>query len=204
MLKIGITGGIGSGKTTVCRVFEVLGVPVFYADAAAKRAMTSDPILVEGVRKTFGEQSYHQDGTLHNAYIAAIVFNNKNELEKLNALVHPAVFKAFDQWVSTKATPYVLKEAALLFESGSYQQCDKNILVTAPLNLKLERVMQRDHVNEAQVLARMDKQFSDERKAEMADYFISNTPSDSIILQVLNLHDKFLTLEQAESYFPPL
>jgi dephospho-CoA kinase len=192
MLKIGITGGIGSGKTTVCKVFKILGVPVFYADKAAKVAMISDPVLVEGVKKTFGQQSYHPDGALNNAYIAAIVFNQQTDLDKLNALVHPAVFKAFEQWVSTKSTPYVLKEAALLFESGSYQQCDKSILVTSPTTLKLERVMQRDKVKEEQVRARMEKQFTDEQKAKMADYFISNTPADSIILQVLDLHHKFL------------
>jgi dephospho-CoA kinase len=194
MLKIGITGGIGSGKTTICKVFETLGIPVFYADTVAKLLMTADPILVEGVKKAFGSKSYHQDGTLNNQHIAAIVFNEKIELDKLNALVHPAVFNAFEAWVvdSAATAPYVLKEAALLFESGSYQLCDKNILVTAPLAVKLERVMSRDHVTEAQVLARMDKQFTDEHKAKMADYFISNAPSDSVILQVLTLHQKFL------------
>ncbi|SFG74650.1 dephospho-CoA kinase [Pedobacter insulae] len=196
MLKIGITGGIGSGKTTVCKVFETLGVPIFYADIAAKLAMTSDPVLVEGIKKTFGTESYHPDGTLNNKYIAAIVFHQKAELDKLNALVHPAVFKAFENWAATKvyAAPYVLKEAALLFESGSYKQCDKNILVTAPLKLRLARVMKRDQVSEAEVMARMDKQFTDGQKSKMANYFISNSLSDSIILQVLNLHQQFLAL----------
>ncbi|HTM98323.1 MAG TPA: dephospho-CoA kinase [Pedobacter sp.] len=198
MLKIGITGGIGSGKTTVCKVFETLGIPIFYADTAAKVAMTSDLNLVEGVKRTFGTESYHPDGTLNNKYIASIVFNQKAELEKLNALVHPAVFRAFESWVKTKLTlaPYVLKEAALLFESGSYQQCDKNILVTAPLALKLARVMQRDKVTEIEVTARMDKQFTDEQKAKFADYFISNSLADSIILQVLNLHEQFLQMSE--------
>ena len=196
MLKIGITGGIGSGKTIVCKVFEILGIPVFYADAVAKLAMTSDFILIAGIKKTFGSESYHPDGSLNNKHIAAIVFNEQAELNKLNALVHPAVFKAFEEWTKSKATsaPYVLKEAALLFESGSYQMCDKNILVTAPINLRLERVMQRDQISEAQVMARMDKQFTDAQKEKMADYFISNTPSDSIILQVLDLHEQFLHL----------
>ncbi len=194
MLKVGITGGIGSGKTTVCKVFELLGIPVFYADTMAKLAMTNDPVLVEGVKNVFGSSSYHPDGSLNNTHIAGIVFNQKTELDKLNALVHPAVFKAFEAWVKTKSAPYVLKEAALLFESGSYQQCDKNILVTSPMALKLTRVMQRDQVSEAQVKARMDKQFTDEQKTKMADYFVSNTTSDSIILQVLNLHEQFLSL----------
>lgn len=196
MLKIGITGGIGSGKTTICKVFEILGIPVFYADTAAKLAMINDPVLVKGIQEEFGLESYHPDGTLNHKHIAAIVFNQQTELDKLNALVHPAVFKAFEEWIKTitKSVPYVLKEAALLFESGSYQQCDKNILVTSPMALRIKRIMQRDQVSEAQVKARMDKQFIDDQKTKMADYLISNTPSDSIILQVLALHQEFIHL----------
>ncbi|RZL50857.1 MAG: dephospho-CoA kinase [Pedobacter sp.] len=196
MLKIGITGGIGSGKTTVCKVFETLGIPVFYADTVAKQIMVTDPLLVDGVKTAFGKGSYFDDGLLNNKHIAAIVFNNVKELEKLNALVHPAVFRAFDTWEKDmpNTVPYTLKEAALLFESGSYQMCDQNILVTAPLATKLARVMQRDGVTEAQVLARMDKQFTDEKKAEMADYFIENTEHNSVIMQVLNLHQQFMIL----------
>lgn len=196
MLKIGITGGIGAGKTTVCKVFEQLGIPVFYADKAAKLAMINDQTLIEGVKETFGTASYHPDGRLNNAHIANIVFNEKKELDKLNALVHPAVFKAFEEWVKTKSVPYVLKEAALLFESGSYKQCNKNILVTSSMPFRIARVMQRDNVTEEQVRARMDKQFTDEKKIAMADYFISNSPTDSIILQVLDLHEKFLLGEE--------
>ena len=123
MLKIGITGGIGSGKTTVCKVFETLDIPVFYADTVAKQIMTTDAILINGIKSTFGEASYFEDGKLNNKHIADIVFNNPQQLEKLNALVHPAVFRAFGEWDAKlpKDTPYSLKEAALLFESGSYQ-----------------------------------------------------------------------------------
>ena len=194
MLKIGITGGIGSGKTTVCKVFETLGIPVFYADTVAKNVMVNDVLLIEGVKSTFGNESYFEDGSLNNKHIAAIVFNNADELAKLNQLVHPAVFRAFDVWQSqiSSAVPYVLKEAALLFESGSYKMCDKNVLVTAPLQTKIDRVMKRDGLTEAQVKARMDKQFSDEQKVSMADYFIENTENSSVILQVLNLHQQFL------------
>ncbi|MFA6276194.1 MAG: dephospho-CoA kinase [Pedobacter sp.] len=196
MLKVGITGGIGSGKTTICKVFETLGIPVFYADAVAKQLMITDLILVEGVKEAFGAASYSPNGILNNQHLANIVFNNKAELEKLNSLVHPAVFRAFDTWEKEmpQSVPYTLKEAALLFESGSYKMCDKNILVTAPLSLKLARVMQRDGVTEAQVRARMDKQFTDEQKAKMADYFIDNTENSSVILQVLDLHQQFLSL----------
>lgn len=196
MLKIGITGGIGSGKTTVCRVFETLGIPVFYADTVSKELMTTDEILMEGVKATFGPESYFDNGKLNNRHIANIVFNNQKQLDKLNALVHPAVFRAFDQWHASlpKHLPYSLKEAALLFESGSYQMSDKNILVIAPQQLKLERVMQRDQVTEEQVLARMQKQLTDEEKTKMADFFIYNNEQQSIILQVLDLHKQLLKL----------
>lgn len=196
MLKIGITGGIGSGKTTVCKVFESLGIPVFYADTVAKEIMVTDSILIEGVKNAFGEDSYTPEGILNNKHIAGIVFNQAAELAKLNELVHPAVFRAFDKWVSQIApnTPYILKEAALLFESGSYQMCDRNVLVIAPLETKLKRVMERDQVTEEQVRARMDKQLSDEEKAKMADMLIHNNETDSLIIQVMALHHQFLNI----------
>lgn len=197
MLKIGITGGIGSGKTTICKVFETLGIPVFYADTVAKQIMTTDQILMDGVRATFGEESYLEGNVLNNKHIANIVFNNETELVKLNALVHPAVFRAFDEWDAKlpKHLPYSVKEAALLFESGSYEMCDKNILVTSPHALKLERVTKRDNVSEAQVLARMGKQFTDKQKLKLADYVIENNENRSIILQVLDLHQQFLRMK---------
>jgi dephospho-CoA kinase len=194
MLKVGITGGIGSGKTTVCRIFETLGIPVFYADTAAKQIMVEDAILMEGIKNTFGKESYFDNGVLNNKHIAGIVFNNAEELAKLNALVHPAVFRAFDNWTAALPadTSYVLKEAALLFESGSYQMCDLNILVVAPEKLKLDRVMQRDGVSADAVKARMDKQFTDRQKFKLADHIIQNNESESLIEQVLRLHQVFL------------
>jgi len=194
MLKIGITGGIGSGKTTVCRVFETLGIPVFYADTAAKEIMANDLDLVKGIKETFGEGSY-TGGVLNNKYLADIVFNNPGELAKLNALVHPAVFRGFDVWLSQVPSyvPYILKEAALLFESGSYKACDYSLLVTAPLQTKLDRVVKRDGVDEVQVKVRMDKQLSDEEKIKMADFFIRNDETQSLILQVYDLHRQILS-----------
>lgn len=196
MIKIGITGGIGSGKTTVCHVFEQLGIPVFYADTVAKEIMVTDPVLREGMMNTFGIESYELSGKLNNKHIAQIVFNNKTELEKLNALVHPAVFRAFESWQQTipADVPYNLKEAALLFESGSYQMCDHSILVTAPKAVKIQRVMERDGVTSEQVEARMDKQLSDEEKNKMADFLITNDESQPVILQVLELHHQFINL----------
>jgi dephospho-CoA kinase len=196
MYKVGITGGIGSGKTTVCKVFEVLGIPIFYADTEAKNMMVEDELLIEAIKSTFGGESYFEEGKLNNKHIAGIVFNNEAELAKLNALVHPAVFRAFDRWeanVNPKA-PYTLKEAALLFESGSYKMCDTTILVTAPTDVKINRVMQRDNSTAEQVKARMDKQMSDDEKAKMANHFIMNDEAHSIIEQVLALHKEFLNL----------
>jgi len=200
MLKIGITGGIGSGKTTVCKIFEVLGIPVFYADPEAKNIMVKDELLIAGIKETFGEESYFSDGTLNNKHIAGIVFNDEAELKKLNALVHPAVFRGFDNWEKQipASTPYTLKEAALLFESGSYKMCDINILVTAPLELKISRVMQRDGISAEQVKARMDKQLSDEEKVKLADYSIINDEKNSIIEQVYTLHKQFLEKVRAQ------
>lgn len=196
MIKIGITGGIGSGKTTVCRIFKQLGIPVFYADTVAKEIMVTDPVLREGIINTFGSGSYELSGKLNNKHIAQIVFNNKVELEKLNALVHPAVFRAFESWQQTipADVPYNLKEAALLFESGSYKMCDYSILVTAPKTVKIQRVMERDGVTSEQVEARMDKQLSDIEKNKMADFLITNDESQSVILQVLELHHQFINL----------
>ncbi|WP_316815601.1 dephospho-CoA kinase [Pedobacter nyackensis] len=194
MLKIGITGGIGSGKTTLCKVFETLGIPVFYADMVAKQIMITDEILVKGVKEAFGDESYTAEGALNNKHIAEIVFNNTQQLAKLNELVHPAVFRAFDNWVNEvpATVPYILKEAALLFESGSYKMCDQNILVIAPEETRLHRVMERDGVTEEQVRARMDKQLPDEEKIKLADHIIYNNETDSLIIQVTKLHQLFL------------
>lgn len=199
MYKVGITGGIGSGKTTACKVFEVLGIPVFYADTVAKEIMTQDALLIESVKAAFGNESYFEDGKLNNKHIAGIVFNNEQALAQLNALVHPAVFRAFDAWEATipSTVSYTLKEAAILFESGSYKLCDTTILVTAPYEIKLKRLMQRDGITEEQVKARMDKQLSDEEKAKMADHFIVNDEQQPIIEQVLALHQQLLKSAEA-------
>jgi len=199
MYKVGITGGIGSGKTTACKVFEVLGIPVFYADTVAKEIMTQDALLVESVKAAFGNESYFEDGKINNKHIAGIVFNNEQALAQLNALVHPAVFRAFDAWEATipSTVSYTLKEAAILFESGSYKLCDTTILVTAPYEIKVKRLMQRDGITEEQVKARMDKQLSDEEKAKMANHFIVNDEQQPIIEQVLALHQQLLKSAEA-------
>ena len=196
MLKIGITGGIGSGKTTVCKVFELLGVPVFYADDVAKSIMYTDPILKSGVLDAFGKNSYTQSGELNRSYISSIVFNDKHELEKLNSLVHPAVFRAFDNWVlSQKRASYVIKEAALLYESDAYEMCDQSILVISPIETRISRVKARDGISAEDIQLRMDRQFSDEQKMKFADHILNNDERQLLIPQIIQLHQQFLTIE---------
>jgi dephospho-CoA kinase len=197
MLKIGITGNIGSGKTTVSKLFELIGIPVFYADDAAKILMVTDEVLIAGIKQTFGAESYLDDKTLNRKHIADIVFNDETQLAKLNALVHPAVFRAFDKWAEEELkddVPYVLKEAAVLFESSSYKFCDKTIMVTAPLELRIKRVMHRDNITRQEVLNREARQFPEDKKVQLADYVIKNDESELVIPQILKLHDTFLSL----------
>ncbi len=193
MLKVGITGNIGSGKTTVSRIFEVLGIPVFYADTAAKDVMVKDQILIDAIKKAFGDRSYFDDGSLNRKHIAEIVFNDEKELAILNSIVHPAVFRSFDSWVKQhEDAPYVLKEAALLFESDSYKMCDKTIMVTAPLQMRIKRVSARDGLTEAEIMNRESKQFTEDKKVSLADYVIRNDNSEFVIPQVLKLHEEFM------------
>jgi dephospho-CoA kinase len=193
MLKIGITGNIGSGKTTISRMFELLGIPVFYSDGEAKQVMTTDAQLIAGIKNHFGDEAYFLDGTLNRKHLSSIVFNNEAELQMLNSLVHPAVFRAFDAWVLKHSTaPYVLKEAAILFESGSYKDCDHTILVTAPTAMRINRIMQRDGITEAEAHSRNAKQMPEEEKQKLASFIIPNDNSKLIIPQVLALHQQFL------------
>jgi len=196
MFKVGITGNIGSGKTTVCKIFEVLGIPVFYADDEAKKVMVTDNVLIAGIKQAFGDESYFAEGALNRKHIAGIVFNNNAELTKLNALVHPAVFRAFDKWVLQfdGKVPYVMKEAALLFESDSYKKCDRSVMVSAPLNLRIKRVMQRDGISAEEVQSRNARQFTEEKKRGMANDLIINDDTQMVIPQVLKLHQLYLSL----------
>ena len=194
MLKIGITGGIGSGKTTVCRIFELLGIPIFYADAQAKLVMHTDEKLRVGIIHAFGFRSYLPDGSLNRKHIADIVFKDEGKLSALNALVHPAVLRAFDHWALKQTAPYVVKEAALLFESGSDKMCDYTILIKTPDRIKIARVMERDNITEADVRLRMARQWTDEEKEKLADYILLNDEKLLLIPQVLALHERFVSL----------
>lgn len=188
MLKVGLTGGIGAGKTTVAKIFEKLGVPVYYADINAKQLMVTDPVLVEGIKAEFGKDVYLGD-ELDRPRLARIVFNDTGKLEKLNKLVHPAVRKDFTAWcLKHKTQPYVVEEAAILFESGAYKLMDKVVMVTAPKDIRINRVMERDATTREAVLARMANQWEEEEKINLSDHVIINDNQQLVIPQVLNIH----------------
>lgn len=191
MQIIGITGGIGSGKSTVARIFGLLGIPVYSADDAAKEIMVKDLQLIEEIKAHFGAESYLPDGTLNRKYIADIVFNDKSQLEKLNSIVHPATIRDSEAWARKQKSPYVIKEAALMFESESFHHVDKVIGVYAPESLRVLRVMKRDGVSRNEVLARMHKQIDDGIKMKLSDHVIYNDEQQMVIPQVLALHKLF-------------
>lgn len=196
-LQIGITGGIGSGKSLVCRIFSLLGVPVYDADSRAKSLMTTDGILVSQIRKEFGVLSFRPDGNVNRAYLAEHVFNDPERLKLLNSLVHPRVGEDFNRWVREQRSVYVLKEAALLFEAGSNTALNKIIVVSAPEELRISRTLQRDrHRTEQQVKDIIQNQLKEEEKLKLADYIVVNDESKPLIPQVLELHKQFLSMTQ--------
>ena len=196
-LKIGITGGIGSGKTTVCRIFEELGIPIYFADDRAKWLMVNDLQLVLSIKQIFGEAAYHPDGSLDRGLIASIVFSQKEKLEALNAAVHPAVFRDWESWQNGQtAVAYTLREAALLVETGTHRFLDKLIVVTAPLEMRIARVMARDGLDKPAVETRIARQLPEAEKVKLADFIIKNDGSESLAQQVLGIHRAILTIRE--------
>lgn len=193
-LKIGITGGIGAGKSYICNIFKTLGVPIYDADRWAKELMANDERIRSRLILEFGEETYRQDGSLNNGYLSAQVFNDFEKLQRLNAIVHPIVISHGEEWGNRQKAPYSLKEAALLFESGSYKKLDFTILVTAPEQTRIERVMKRDAVSEENVKARIKKQMPEAEKIKLADFIINNDGVEALVPQVMRLHEKFLKL----------
>jgi dephospho-CoA kinase len=198
MFRVGLTGGLGSGKSTVASVFEVLGIPVYYADAAAKRLMNEDPALKEEITKHFGKNAY-SNGVLNRQYLASMVFDNKKKLELLNSLVHPVTIRDSEHWMKEQHTPYAIKEAALIFESGSQSELDHIIGVQAPLPLRIRRAINRDHITKEQVLARINKQMDQDMKMELCDSVIINDEEQFVIPQVLAVHEKLLKLAKSST-----
>lgn len=190
MLKIGLTGGIGSGKSTVARVFELLGIPVYYADDRARHLMNEDPELKTAIRDAFGENAYRA-GELDRKYLASVVFNNREKLEQLNALTHPVTIRDAEQWMRQQHTPYIIKEAALLFESGATASLDKVIGVYAPQHLRVQRVMRRDNLPVEEIMKRISRQLDEEMKMKLCDYVITNNDQELVLPQVLALDQQF-------------
>ncbi|MBP2833899.1 dephospho-CoA kinase [Aquimarina sp. U1-2] len=187
MKTIGLTGGIGSGKSTVAKMFASLGVATYIADEEAKKLMNLDPGVQQQIIALLGDQSY-VNGKLNRMYIADIVFNDKNKLDHLNAIVHPAVAKHFAAWKKKQTGSYVIKEAAVLFENGGYKNCDHTILVLAPLEVRIQRVLKRDEVTREQVLSRADNQWEDSKKIPLADFLIHNDDLKNTENQVNKIH----------------
>ncbi|QNA43541.1 dephospho-CoA kinase [Lacibacter sediminis] len=192
MLKIGLTGGIGSGKSTVAKVLEVLGVPVYYADEAAKELMHSNELLKQQLILHFGKETYFEDGQLNRKHLSSIVFNNKEKLELLNSLVHPATIADAKEWFSKQHSPYVVKEAALLFESGTAEGLDYIIGVTAPIALRIKRVMDRDGVTADEVKRRMANQVDEALKMKLCDFVVHNNEQELLLPLVLALHNELI------------
>ncbi len=190
MLKIGITGGIGSGKSVVTKIFEVLGIPTLDADQFAKDLMQNNNEVKEQLINTFGACIF-TDNQLDRKRLSAMVFNNKSLLEKLNNIVHPAVKKYGMEWMEAQNAPYIVKEAALFFESGSYKDMDIMIGIAAPYELRLQRAMQRDNADEETIKKRMASQMNEEEKMTKCDYIIYNDEKHSLIEQTVLLHQQF-------------
>ena len=191
MMVVGLTGGIGSGKTTVAGFFKELNIPIYIADEAGKRLMETSPEIREQIISIFGESSYTGD-TPERKYIASKVFSDENLLKKLNEIIHPAVEQDFKEWLRKQKSDYVIYEAAILFETGGYKKCDLSILVTAPINLRIERLQKRDDSSRKEIQQRMDNQWSDDKKSQLADFTINNEDLADTKHQVEHIHDKIL------------
>ena len=191
MLKVGLTGGVGSGKTTVSKIFASLDVPVFYADDIAKKIMNEDTILKQEIINLFGEEAYAE--SLNRKHIADIVFNDAFKLEQLNALIHPRTIEAANKWMQQQTKPYVIKEAALMFEAGASTNLDYIIGVYAPQYLRINRVMKRDMFTKEQVLERINNQIDETIKMKLCDFVIVNDEQQAVLPQVINLHKQFLS-----------
>lgn len=192
-LKVGITGGIGSGKSVVAKIFSILGIPIYYADDRAKWLMAHDKELSEQIKKEFGAESYLPDSSVNRTFLATKVFADPEKVKKINSLVHPAVGLDFLKWAESQTAPYVLKEAALIFETGGQKSLDYVINVSSPLKIRIARTLMRDpHRSEEQVNQIINQQMPDEEKNELADFVIKNTDNKLLIPQVLSIHEKLM------------
>lgn len=193
--RIGITGGIGSGKTTVCNIFETFGIPVYYADQNAKKLMNSNPYVKKSIKNILGNSAFYKNGQPNKAFIASKIFSDKNLLSQINQIIHPAVQREAERWAeqfNKSIIPYVLNEAALLVENGGYRSLDALIVVTCPEDIRIKRVMKRDSISHAEVMKRIKNQLPEEEKIKVADYLIINDGNLPLIPQIWAIHQKIL------------
>ncbi len=195
MLRIGLTGGIGSGKTTVAKIFEVLGIPVYYADVAAKRLMNQPGPLKDELINAFGEEVY-SDGQINTPLLSEKIFNNPSQLAQINSIVHPATIADALKWMSEQSAPYIIKEAAILFEANADKDLDYVIGVSSPKLLRIQRIMQRDNMPEEMIFLKMSKQMKDDEKMQLCDFILINDEKQLLLPQVLALHKKLLDLNK--------
>ncbi|MFS4481522.1 dephospho-CoA kinase [Hyunsoonleella sp. 2307UL5-6] len=192
MIVVGLTGGIGSGKTTVAKAFKALGIPIYIADIEAKKLMNRSKVIKRKLKLLLGEAAYTDAGKLNKPYIANIIFNDESYLKKMNAIVHPKVAKHFKKWTEKQSAPYVIKEVAVLFENGGNTACDFVITVTAPKALRIERLLKRDNTSTEKIEAIIKNQWSDSEKIKLSDYTIINKTLEYTILQAKKVHKKIL------------
>lgn len=191
IFRLGVTGGIGSGKSTVCKVFNVLGIPVFSADDEGRDIMHTDPELKKNLNELIGEDLY-ASGKLDREKLASIIFNNRSVLDKVNKMVHPRVLNKYNEWCDKQSSDYVIFEAAVLFEGRAEEHVDKILAVIAPLEERIKRVMERNKVSREQVMERVDNQISEKEMIKRSDFVINNADEKMIIPEVLGIHNKIL------------
>tara|TARA_R110000868_G_scaffold150050_12_gene372897 strand:+ start:1198 stop:1797 length:600 start_codon:yes stop_codon:yes gene_type:complete len=199
MILVGLTGGIGSGKTTVAKQFMKLGVPVYIADEEAKKLMQRSKIIKRKLIQLFGDKAY-LNNELNKPFIAGIIFNDKLFLKKMNAIIHPRVAKHFSKWALKQKTEYVIKEVAILFENEGYKTCDYVVTVTAPKKMKIDRLLKRDNTTKANIEAIMQNQWTDEEKAKRSHFVIENVDIENTKKQVLNIHKQILKAIQQKKF----
>lgn len=193
MIKVGITGGIGSGKSTICQFFRTIGIPVFEADTEAKKLVNNSESIRYQLKALFGRDIYLPNKTIDRKKLASLIFNSPPLLQKVNNIIHPEVRKYFYSWCEEQKTPYIIHEAAIMFESGFYEMMDYTVLVTAPEEMRIQRVMARENTDAESVRARMEKQWKDEQKAKLANFVIRNDGTELVVPQLVKLDKHFRT-----------
>lgn len=196
---VGLTGGIGSGKSTVAKIFAQLKVPIYDADTEAKKLLDSDKKLHADLVELLGKSVETSEGKIDRAAMAGLIFKQKNLLVEVNALVHPAVAKHFQKWYGSGKSTYVIREAAILFESGSYKDCDAVITIFAPVDVRIARVMKRNGISKSEVESRISNQWPEEEKLKRADFVVYNDGSKSLIKQVLAIHENLIRTANSAS-----